>query len=195
MRHKQMATITAASFNRPRSGNTFVNSNGHELHFRVQWENFANAKRVMFYVPGYSGHINRPEFFKFTDYMNEHNTVVIAADMQGHGHSGGERCLVLRHSHLLDDVIQLVDGFMNVNSSERFSFDSAEGSFQREHIPLLQNLPFFVMGSSMGGAISTMVAQTFHADKAKFPTFKGAILLAPALSFKTPHWLLVEALR
>jgi alpha-beta hydrolase superfamily lysophospholipase len=190
-----MGPISAATFNKPKSGNEFTNSNGFKLHFRVQWDKFEEAKRVIFYVPGYSGHINRPEFFALADYMNAHNTVLIAADMQGHGHSEGERCLMLKHTHLLGDVTQLVDGFMNASSSERFTFDTVEGSFQREHLPKLHKLPFFIMGSSMGGAISTIVAQKLYSDKVAYPTFKGAILLAPALSFGTPHWLLVETLR
>jgi alpha-beta hydrolase superfamily lysophospholipase len=190
-----MGPISAATFNKAKSGNAFTNSNGFKLHFRVQWDKFEEAKRVIFYVPGYSGHINRPEFFALADYMNAHNTVLIAADMQGHGHSEGERCLMLKHTHLLGDVTQLVDGFMNASSSERFTFDTVEGSFQREHLPKLHKLPFFIMGSSMGGAISTIVAQKLYSDKVAYPTFKGAILLAPALSFGTPHWLLVETLR
>lgn len=190
-----MDPTNAATFNRPKSGNSFKNASGYQLHFRVQWDNFATAKRVIFYVPGYSGHISRPEFFALTNYMNANNTAIIAADMQGHGYSEGERCLMLNHSHLLDDVTQLVDGFMNDKSAETFTFCESEGSFRREHLPMLQKLPFFVMGSSMGGAICTMVAQRFHADKQKFPTFKGAILLAPALSFRMPNWLLVESLR
>jgi alpha-beta hydrolase superfamily lysophospholipase len=190
-----MGPISAASFNKPKTGNAFTNCHGCKLHFRVQWDKFKEAKRLIFYVPGYSNHINRPEFFALANYMNAHNAVLIAADMQGHGHSGGERCLLMSHADLLDDVTQLVDGFMNINTSERFQFDSTDGSFQCKHLPMLQKLPFFIMGSSMGGAVNMMVAQRLHSDKGAYPTFKGAILLAPALSFDVPHWLVVETLR
>jgi alpha-beta hydrolase superfamily lysophospholipase len=190
-----MGPISATSFNKPKTSNAFTNCNDNKLHFRVQWDKFEEAKRVMFYVPGYSNHINRPEFFAFATYMNAHNTVIIAVDMQGHGYSDGERCLLMSHGDLLADVTQLVDGFMNVNTSERFQFDSTDGSLESKHLPMLQKLPFFIMGSSMGGAVNTMVAQRLHSDKVAYPTFKGAILLAPALSFDTPHWLLVDILR
>jgi alpha-beta hydrolase superfamily lysophospholipase len=191
----EMDPISAASFNKPKTGNAFTNFNGCKLHFRVQWDKFKEAKRAIFYVPGYSNHINRPEFFAFANYMNAHNTVIIAVDMQGHGYSDGKRCLLMSHADLLEDVTQLVDGFMNVNTSECFRFDTVDGSFQTKHLSMLQKLPFFIMGSSMGGAITTMVAQRLHSDKATYPTFKGAILLAPALSFDTPHWLLMDILR
>lgn len=172
-----------------------VNGNGCRLHFRVERGVEGEAKRVLFYIPGYSGHINRPEFFAMTRHMNSKGTIVIAADMQGHGYSEGERCLMLDHRHLLDDVTSLVDAFMNPRTTERLSFCSKEGSFQQSDIPSVQKLPFFIMGSSMGGAISTMVAQRLYAAPEKYPTFKGAILQAPALSFKTPSWLVVETLR
>ena len=189
--------MSAKDFNRPQSGNEIINSKGHKLHFRIEWQNFDAAEFVVFYIPGYSGHINRTEMSKMTNYMNNHGAVVVALDMQGHGYSEGERCLMLDHEDLLGDVLQLVDAIMNNRTSETLKFDSNPSSFQREHLPNIQKLPFFIMGSSMGGAISSMVGHRLFTSENKiiFPTFKGSILLAPALSFKTPNWLLVETLR
>lgn len=132
-----------------------------------------------------------------TNTMNKNGAMVVAIDMQGHGYSEGERCLMINHEHLIEDVMQVIDGFMNPNTSETITFCKAEGSFSRENLPIVQKLPFFVMGSSMGGAISTMVGhRLFTAENRKlFPTFHGAIMCAPALSFKMPNWLLVETLR
>jgi alpha-beta hydrolase superfamily lysophospholipase len=187
--------MNAASFNKPQTGNEIINSNGHKLHFRVEGHALPNAKALIIYVPGYSGHVNRPEMFKMTGCMNRNGVVVIAVDMQGHGYSEGERCLMLNHEDLIADVIQIVDAIMNPCTTEIITFCNNLGEIKRDYLPKLQKLPFFVMGSSMGGAISSMVAQRLYANRLAYPTFSGAILCAPALSFKTPHWLLVESLR
>ena len=53
--------MIAKDFNRPQSGNEITNTKGHKLHFRIEWQNFDAAEFVVFYIPGYSGHINRNE--------------------------------------------------------------------------------------------------------------------------------------
>jgi alpha-beta hydrolase superfamily lysophospholipase len=78
--------------------------------------------------------------------------------------------------------------------SKRVSF---EASFDQQNLVLLRKLPFFVMGSSMGGALSMMVAHelTKGENKELYSGFQGAILLAPALKFNVPNPVLVETLR
>lgn len=189
--------MTTQLNNHPPSGNTIRNANGCDLHFRIEWENTPAAKFVVFYIPGYSGHINRPEFFRVSKSMNEKDVVFIAIDMQGHGHSEGERCLLLNHEHMIADVLEFVESFMDESQFNKLRINAESTSFKLERLSALRKLPFFVMGSSMGGALSMMCAHRLNSaeNRLKYPTFQGAIMLAPALSFKTPNWLVTEALR
>jgi alpha-beta hydrolase superfamily lysophospholipase len=60
-----------------------------------------------------------------------------------------------------------------------------------ETLTILRQKPFFIVGASLGGALSTMATLQLQS----LPPFKGAILLAPALDAHVPHWLLVNTLR
>jgi len=127
--------------------------------------------------------------------MNKYMCVVIGVDMQGHGYSEGERCLMTNHEHMMNDFIQLVSSFQHEDKAHELTFDQTEGSFGPQNLPDIRKLPFFIMGSSMGGALCTITAHHLQSHHEQFPQFKGAILLAPALSFKTANWLLIETLR
>lgn len=181
--------------NRPQTGNNFLNENGHRLHFRVAWNNFATAKYVVFNVHGYSGHTNGPTAVRMMNYMNDHNCVVVAVDMQGHGYSEGERCLMLNYEDMMNDVLQFISCFVHEDRDKELTFDQDKDSFRHENLVAFRKLPFFLMGSSMGGALSTVCSHALYSQQEKYPMFRGAILLAPALSFKTPNWLVVETLR
>eukprot|EP00128_Syssomonas_multiformis_P018220 Colp12_sorted_trinity150504_noHs@21786 len=129
------------------------------------------------------------------EYMNSRHCIVVAVDMQGHGYSEGERCLMLKHDDMVRDVLQVVRCFENEDRDKELVFEEHESSFKRSDLTTFKKLPFFLMGSSMGGAVSTLSGQAMHSQSDTYPNFKGAILLAPALSFKMPNWLLVETLR
>eukprot|EP00598_Pedospumella_elongata_P011041 CAMPEP_0185008248 /NCGR_PEP_ID=MMETSP1098-20130426/89160_1 /TAXON_ID=89044 /ORGANISM="Spumella elongata, Strain CCAP 955/1" /LENGTH=272 /DNA_ID=CAMNT_0027536711 /DNA_START=177 /DNA_END=995 /DNA_ORIENTATION=+ len=128
-------------------------------------------------------------------HMNKHMCVVIGVDMQGHGYSEGERCLMTNHEHMMNDFIQLVSSLQHEDKAHELTFDQSEGSFSPQYLPDIRKLPFFIMGSSMGGALCTITAHQLQSQREEYPQFKGAILLAPALSFKTANWLLIETLR
>mmetsp|Transcript_15817 Transcript_15817/g.26444 ORF Transcript_15817/g.26444 Transcript_15817/m.26444 type:complete len:337 (-) Transcript_15817:674-1684(-) len=195
--------MNATEFNRPQTGYGFSNAKGQKLHFRIDWNNFEQAKYLVFYIHGYGGHGNRVEMHTMSQYFNEHGATVVLMDQIGHGYSEGERVLMLDHNDLVDDFSQLICCLMDKNKSkeallDEMTFDSSVGSFQYENLPQLRELPCFVMGGSMGGAVSLLTAHRLSADeqfKNLAPTFRGALLMAPALSFKLPHWLMVETLR
>lgn len=187
--------MSSTPINRAQTGNSFVNENGHKIHFRIEWKNFKTAKYVIFLIHGYSGHINGPTAHKVMQYMNSRDCIVVAVDMQGHGYSEGDRCLMLKHDDMVSDVLQVVRCFENEDRDKELVFEEHESSFKRSDLATFKKLPFFLMGSSMGGAVSTLSGHAMHAQNDTFPNFKGAILLAPALSFKMPNWFLVETLR
>ena len=79
---------------------------------------------------------------------------VYAIDHRGHGRSTGERANIDRFSYLVSDLSAFV------------------GRAQREH----PDLPVFLLGHSMGGAVAFASALRIHA------TLKGLVLSAPALA-------------
>jgi alpha-beta hydrolase superfamily lysophospholipase len=79
---------------------------------------------------------------------------VYAIDHRGHGRSSGPRANIDRFSYLVSDLSAFV------------------GRAQREH----PNLPVFLLGHSMGGAVAFASALRIHA------TLRGLVLSAPALA-------------
>ena len=79
---------------------------------------------------------------------------VYAIDHRGHGRSTGERANIDRFSYVVSDLSTFV------------------GRAQREH----PDLPVFLLGHSMGGAVAFASALRIHA------TLKGLVLSAPALA-------------
>ncbi|XP_073274874.1 caffeoylshikimate esterase [Primulina huaijiensis] len=77
-----------------------------------------------------------------------------ALDIEGHGHSQGLKAYVPNVDLVVDDCLSFFESVITQN-------------------PSFQNLPVFLYGESMGGAICLLI----HFKKPRF--FKGAILLAP----------------
>jgi alpha-beta hydrolase superfamily lysophospholipase len=121
--------------------------------------------------------------------MNARGVVVMGLDMQGHGHSEGERALALSHEHLVEDICQFIHHIYEDDlTSAECRMQLGEG-LDLALLVSLRDLPFFLMGSSMGGAVSTLASLQL----CTMPQYIGCTLLAPFLgNAKLPHWLLVE---
>lgn len=181
-----MAAV-APSFNLPKTGNSIVNSNGKILHFRVNWNNFDSAKCVLFNIMGYSAHTSRPEVGTLGEVMNQNGIVVITLDLQGHGHSDGVRCYIRSHNAFVRDIVYFLTCMMDERSPDnRITFDRGSESFRHKNLPALRQLPFFLMGSSMGGGLSVLTGIALQKQQNRFPHFRGVILLAPFLTIKQP---------
>ena len=105
-------------------------------------------------------HCNKPDFKRYTDVMNARGVVVMGLDMQGHGHSEGERALALSHEHLVDDICQFIH---HVYEDDLTNEDCRLQCGENLDLTLLQSLralPFFLMGSSMGGGKSIIYLKT-----------------------------------
>lgn len=140
------------------------------LHFTEWWPHgdgsssavaaSARAPRgVVFIVPGLGEHTGR--YDSVAARLNAEGYVVFSMDNQGTGGSEGLRLYVERFSHFVDDVLAFV-------------------RFIRARYPALESRPTFLLGHSMGGLISTLVAQ-------REPTlFRGVVLSGPALGLAQP---------
>lgn len=105
-------------------------------------------------VPGLGEHTGRYDSVALR--LNREGYVAFAMDNQGAGGSEGVRLYVERFEHFVDDVCAFV-------------------KFIQQRYPALKALPTFLLGHSMGGLISTRVAQRDAS------AFRGVVLSGPAL--------------
>lgn len=182
---------TAADFNAPQTENIMINEAGYRLHIRSSQLPISQCRAVMYYVHGYGAHVNRPEVIKMIRYMNERGVCVLCFDQQGHGYSEGIRALVEHHDHLVRDLLQFVSFFSIQDTpatQERFILDSL---LTPSYLDGLRNLPFFITGASMGGAVAALASLSLR----QCERFVGMALLAPALRFTLPNCLVKNILK
>jgi acylglycerol lipase len=122
------------------------------MHFERSWRPVSGARGVLVVVHGLKDHSGR--YGDFAEDLARHGIAVRAYDHRGHGRSDGKS---QRIDHFNDYVVDL-DSFVRRTK-------------EAEH-----NLPTFVLGHSMGGAIATAYALDHQRDIA------GLVLSAPALS-------------
>eukprot|EP01129_Flabellula_baltica_P004762 TRINITY_DN1683_c0_g1_i1.p1 TRINITY_DN1683_c0_g1~~TRINITY_DN1683_c0_g1_i1.p1 ORF type:complete len:314 (+),score=68.52 TRINITY_DN1683_c0_g1_i1:39-944(+) len=137
-----------------------------------QWNNYSfytlgddsdidNIDFILFFFHGLGAHTGANLAFLNSIYERYPQCVIYSLDLYGHGLSADTTSGVLHH---IDDTGQLLSGPLE------FIFEMIEGR---------DSVPMFVMGTSMGGAISLILSHLLH--EREIPGFKGAILLAPAL--------------
>jgi len=93
--------------------------------------------------------------------VKENDCHLFAQDHMGHGSSSGLQGLITGAQQVKLDII----------------------NFIKKVLVDYPNVPFFVMGESMGGLLSVLTGITIHVDE-KIPNFKGLILIAPACDSK-----------
>jgi len=150
-----------------------INKDGLYLRKKV-WK-VKNPKFLMLINHGFGSHCDR--FDETAEKLNEIGGHVFCHDLAGFGESQGQRAIVDDYKKYVRDTLQLFD-----EEQQKFS-----------------DLPAFVMGQSMGGAMSLVIAS----DREK--KVNGAILLAgmmgpvvnkiqrvflPLLSFTMPNFVL-----
>ncbi|KAG5497578.1 hypothetical protein JKF63_03843 [Porcisia hertigi] len=136
------------------------------LHFSEWWPHgdggsspVSCIKGVVFIVPGLGEHTGRYDSVALL--LNQEGYVVFSLDNQGTGGSEGVRLYVERFDHFVDDVCAFI-------------------KFIQARYPPLEGQPTFLLGHSMGGLISTLVAQRDASG------FRGVVLSGPALGLPRP---------
>lgn len=105
-----------------------------EIFFRA-WEPEGEARRIVMIVHGYAEHSGR--YAHVAEALAAEGAVVVAEDHIGHGHSAGERALITDFSHVVDDLETLAG-----IAVDRYG-----------------DLPLVLIGHSMGGLLSSRLAQ------------------------------------
>lgn len=108
---------------------------------------------------GFGAHSLYPTVRYASSLLAEHGLLVYGLDFPGHGASPGKRGLLTGVDDLVEDGIAVAIHAMADSSKNGKS-----------------NLPLFLVGSSMGGAIALAVANRIT------DTVKGVVMLAPMLS-------------
>ncbi|EJK70410.1 hypothetical protein THAOC_08236 [Thalassiosira oceanica] len=111
---------------------------------------------------GFGAHSLYPTVRYASSLLCEHGLVVYALDLPGHGASPGTRGLLTSVEDLIEDGMAV--------ATYAAGHRSKGGK---------NKLPLFLVGSSMGGAISLAVSQRM---KETTETVAGVVLLAPMLS-------------
>ncbi len=124
---------------------------GHTTLFFQSWQPTKVPKRgVLVVMHGLKDHSSR--YAELAHTLNQAGYGVYAFDLRGHGYSAGDRVGVLN----FDDYVLDLDMFLF-------------------RVTLQEDVPVFVFGHSMGGAIVTLHSLTYH------PQVRGMILSGAAL--------------
>lgn len=176
----------------PKSHEFVTNSRGQRIHVRTQSASAtgysdSSHRGVVIFLHGLHSHCSRANFEVLAPKFNNLGFHFAALDFNGHGHSDGVPGLIASHHDLIDDAASLLAVLYRDGSS-----DSGAGSFHVDAAPLDPSTPFFLLGSSMGGAVSLVLAHMCY-SRARGPqtdrysaACRGCILAAPAISIKLP---------
>lgn len=193
----------ARAANAPQTGHFFVNDRGQNLHVRSFLPTpglfSQQCEAVVFFLHGYTGHMGRPDKMNFGDIIGKQNVACLSYDQVGHGYSDGLRALLATPEEYVRDIIlfiRLVLGKEDQNSTDLGIPPKMLRSFQ--------NIPFYLMGESMGGGLAILaslrIQEQFKDGEAAndFSTYAGTILVAPAIVGNPPPapvvWLLEKTL-
>lgn len=134
----------------------------------------AQIRGVAVVYHGFGAHSRYPTVHYASSLLAKNGFVVYAMDLPGHGASPGVRGLLTGVDHLVEDGVAIAKHAI------------ADSSMMKSNV----ELPLFLVGSSMGGAIALSVAKKMS-DK-----IKGVVMLAPMLSLnvgsaaRTALWFL-----
>ncbi|XP_053576801.1 monoglyceride lipase isoform X2 [Bombina bombina] len=126
----------------------YINEDGQHLYCKY-WKPSGVPRALVFIVHGAGEHCCR--YDDVADFLTNLNFLVFSHDHVGHGQSEGERMTVSDFQVFVRDGLQHVD------------------LMKKEH----PDLPMFICGHSMGGAISILMVKERPTD------FSGVILISP----------------
>lgn len=186
---KQILATTNLNSMTMRSTNEFICVRGYRLHARTFWPKSSNVKGVVSFIHGYASHVSRPIHEHLAKMITEMGFTYLTHDMYGHGFSNGIRGYVPDPKVLIESAVTMI---YTVFDSE--TFDNGRAFIQKPY-GIAKNLPVFLIGHSMGGAVTIPAAKELQSLGYNLA---GCIFLAPMITLaKPPAWqkfLLVNVL-
>ena len=172
---------------RPKGTEFVTNGRGQVLYVRTSAA-VAGPRGAIVYLHGLHAHCSRIHMEVYAAELNKLGFHFAALDFHGHGYSQGERGVIASHRDLLDDAASLLSALYRDPNVVSHSTES--------HIlcPPLDpsSCPFYLMGSSMGGGVSLILAhmccsRVDHVQADRYSAAcRGCILAAPAIAIKLP---------
>ncbi|CAE8635532.1 unnamed protein product [Polarella glacialis] len=147
----------------------------------------------IFFVHGYGAHINRPMLNQWLQRLAAAGYAIFSVDFPGHGYSPGERAYVENFEEFLSAYMEFVHLVRTTSTSKGSTFDfgvANEGLLQAA-----RQKPFFIMGESMGGLLALVTSQRIRKDSTLAASFRGTVLMAPALKVDLPPDAVVYLIR
>jgi len=174
----------------PQTQGFFEAPSGHRLHVRaVLPSGDASARTVkasIMYCHGLNSHVNsRGWAGGFYPRLAQEGFAIFAVDIMGHGYSEGERALIEDWDVVFEDLEHFTEALMGVaeDPPEKEDFNAGVSD---EVLKNLRRLPFFVVGTSLGGMISMYVGHRLDGNERLQGRFRGAVLGCPALLVDLP---------
>jgi len=124
----------------------------------------SNVRGIVIIYHGFAAHARYPTVEYVAQLAVQHDFLVYAMDMPGHGKSPGTRGLLPSAEDVVEDCVSVVT----------YAKENALSSCEKK-----QDLPLFLVGSSMGGALALRVSKQLPSSDVT-----GVIMLAPMLSLK-----------
>ena len=153
----------------PKTDNYIYNSRGTRLHLRKYLPK-ENIKAIVLYLHGCGSHGNRPAFKYMADFFVQQNIAVFALDFTCHGYSYRDKYGISMYSLINDCTHAVTAIFSTYNKNE--------------------NIPFFILGHSMGGSIAILMADIINDYVNKPSLFRGLLLISPMVRLKINTYLI-----
>jgi len=199
-------TIKATIKNTRKSKEFFITSwcnlDGKKLHLRTYWTSKI-PDAIVFSLHGYGAHSNRPSHDYIAASFNQLNIAYITLDFTGHGYSEGIRGLIPSVETLINDVLSMLVIYFSNDSETKII--NIFPHYINHKIP--QDTPFYIMGHSMGGGISILVADIiinginstnntfiYELYRPLFENvirtcFRGILLISPVVMLDIKEWM------
>jgi alpha-beta hydrolase superfamily lysophospholipase len=136
---------------------------GTEICLHTWNASLDSPKALVLIFHGFAAHGLYPTVRYAAQLLATSDYIVVAPDLPGHGASGGIRGYIPSAASLLDAGVDIAN------------------HVQEQYLDKTTSKKLFLLGSSMGGAISLGVAQKLNQDKDHTTPLAGVVLLAPML--------------
>jgi alpha-beta hydrolase superfamily lysophospholipase len=127
-----------------------------KINYQIRNKNLDKPYAIVMFLHGYCSHGSRITHDYIAHKMTENNIIYITLDFHGHGNSFGKRAMINNYKNLINDVLYVIDDINDIIDLK---------------------LPLFIMGHSMGGAVSIIL----YSHLRNKLNICGLILFCPAL--------------
>lgn len=163
-----------------RSSTEFICVRGYRLHARTFWpKDLKEVKGVVSFNHGYASHTSRPIHEHLAKRITNMGFVYLTHDMYGHGYSSGIRGYIPDSEILIESAVTMIYTVFDE------TFDNGRAYIQKP-FTIAKTLPIFLIGHSMGGAVTIPAAKELQALGYNLA---GCLFLAPMITLtKPPAW-------